>query len=215
MNQPEDNGLSSNDEFQQLNVIEDVLNKAVAETLNPEFVGRITTDGHREFYYYAPDDKGLNQVVKEVNKQFPDYNFDCGTKVDPHWKQYLELLYPSDEEWQRISDRDLIEVLGKQGDDLKTPREVDHWIYFKSKQARSDFNRTAMKLGFTVRQENERPESENRPFSTQIFRVDSVEMESISEVTVQLFKLARSFDAEYDGWETLVTSSSNSVKTIQ
>ena len=62
MNQPEDNGLSSNDEFQQLNVIEDVLNKAVAETLNPEFVGRITTDGHREFYYYAPDDKGLNQV---------------------------------------------------------------------------------------------------------------------------------------------------------
>jgi regulator of RNase E activity RraB len=219
MNFPKDDGLSSREEFQLLGSIEDVLTESMLARLKAEFVGRITTDGRREFYFYAPGSEGLDLVVKKVNDQFSDYKFDFGSQADSKWKQYFEVLYPSDEDWQRMKDRELIAVLEKNGDDLTTQREVDHWIYFRSRELRSEFNRAVTKLGFKVRCESKYPRFftlfTKRPYGSQIVRVDNVDAGSISEVTLQLFKLAKSFDAEYDGWETQVTSSSEPVKAIQ
>src|SRR5262245_35159471 len=52
--QPRDDGLSSSEEAPVLNEIEDALTKKVQETTEAELVGRITTAGRREFYFYGP-----------------------------------------------------------------------------------------------------------------------------------------------------------------
>jgi hypothetical protein len=42
------------------------------------------------------------------------------------------------------------------------------------------------------------------PFSVSFERVDSVDWNSINEVTLELFDLAESLAGDYDGWETSI-----------
>jgi hypothetical protein len=104
MKAPREDGLSSSGEFDTLCGIEDRLTKMMANTFDGEFCGRITTDGRREFYYYAPHRQLLEQAVEETLSQFKDYKFDCGSKQDPNWSQYLGVLYPLEYRLQSILD---------------------------------------------------------------------------------------------------------------
>src|SRR5690242_12681105 len=52
-NSPRPDGLSDNGEAPTLFEIEDSLNPRLSNTCNALFSGRITTQGRREFYFYA------------------------------------------------------------------------------------------------------------------------------------------------------------------
>jgi hypothetical protein len=108
---PRDDGLSASSEFEQLEEIEERLTDTLNERFEAVLCGRITTDGRREFYYYGPRSDGLKTVVRDIISHFRGYEFDCGCKVDIEWRQYLEVLYPSDEDHQRIKNRKVLEVL--------------------------------------------------------------------------------------------------------
>lgn len=204
--QPRHDGLSSGEEFATLCAIEDKLKLALMHDGQTVLGGRITTDGRREFYYYAPNAGTFEAALKSAMSSFPDYEFDFGTQHDPQWNQYLNVLFPSDDDLQRILNREVLDVMEKQGDQPESPREVLHWVYFAAEKNRSDFEDAIIAKDYRVDSESHLPESEN-PFGVCFAKVQKCTGNEIDSTVLELSKLAERFRGDYDGWEAQVMSS--------
>jgi uncharacterized protein (TIGR01619 family) len=197
-------GLSDSEEAPTLYKIEDALTPALAGDCRAILSGRITTDGRREFYFYGETRDGFRNAVEHVMKDFAGYKFDIGEQEDSSWNQYLNVLYPSPENLERISNMDLLDRLVEKGDVLTLPREVHHWVYFGSESSRSLFRDSVLTEGFRV--ESEFNGTTPLPFGISIARTQSIEQRIIDETVTYLFRLAKSFGGEYTGWETPVVT---------
>lgn len=206
LNQPRPDGFSDSAESDALSQIEDALSEGLASSLEATSVGRITGDGRREFYFYGPDGDSLQDVVKRALDGFPEYRWEAGAQNDPQWEHYLTVLYPADEERQMIENRRVLDALTNQGDTLDVPRQVDHWIHFPSQRRRKQFVKAVKALGYRVESESgpEDAGDKGHPFGIHIARTDHVDYQSINSVTLELFRLAREHEGDYDGWETAV-----------
>ena len=151
MKSPRHDGLSPQSEFDVLCAIDDTLSETLREKCDAVFCGRITTAGRREFYYYAAHSAQLQVEVENALRSFRGYQFDCGTKTDPEWRQYLDVLYPSDENRQQIENRKVLDVLESKHDTLKVPRDVTHWIYFRTESDRDEFRSAVLPLEYRVK----------------------------------------------------------------
>jgi uncharacterized protein (TIGR01619 family) len=205
---PKPNGLSDSSEFPALSAIEDELEERIRVACEAVEAGRITSDGHREFYFYGATDKGFRSAVAEAMGRFKQYKFDLDSQKDPEWNQYLNVLYPSDEDLQKMKNQDLLGVLMKHGDSLTSVRDVHHWIYFRSREDRAWFASKVRGLGYKIEHESERHDDPH-PFEFQITRDQSVTPDQIDDAVIELFRLARQVNAEYDGWEAQVITSKN------
>jgi regulator of RNase E activity RraB len=202
--QPRPDGLSSSEEAPTLFKIEDALNAEISQRCRGIPCGRITTDGRREFYFYAETNIGLGEAVAAALANFEGYRFDKGEQEDPRWNQYLNVLYPSEEDLQRIGNRDVLEKLEEQGDVLTVPREVVHWLYFRSETSRSLFRQAATKGGFRVVSESRA--DGDLLFGISIARTQTVDQDQIDKTVVDLLHLAQRFEGDYDGWESPVVT---------
>ena len=188
-----------------LEKIEDELSPAVCQAMKAELVGRITTAGRREFYFYSAITDGFREAVLGALQNFPGYEFDCDVHHEPEWSQYLDCLYPAPEELERIKNMHLVEQLRENGDSLEKPRLVRHWAYFASKVDRDEFNGNAQRSGFKVASMSEDASADpSQRFGVCVERVDSVDWNSINEVTLELFAFTQAVNGFYDGWETSV-----------
>ena len=204
MNNPDKNGLSSQEESGILGIIgKDLVNKITAK-FKSTYAGRLTSDGRRDFYFYVDQTKLYDKAISEVMAVYPKYNFTIGSKEDKNWSYYFDFLYPKPEELQRISNRQIIDELKKGGDILKKEREVDHWIYFETEKDRDKFISKIKKDDFDI-VEQKFDESEKKfPFILHIKRVDKVDLESVNEYVIYLWKIAVECNGEYDGWRTTI-----------
>ena len=55
MNNPREDGLSSSEEFDKLSEIEDRLQEYITRNHNCIYAGRLTSNNHRDFYFYMDD----------------------------------------------------------------------------------------------------------------------------------------------------------------
>lgn len=201
---PRPDGLSDGKEAPTLFKIEDALDLSVAQVCRAIPCGRITTEGHREFYFYGETSDGFAETVKSALAGFEGYKFEMGEQQDPLWEQYLDVLYPSPEDLERIKNRDVLDVLTEKGDVLSAAREVRHWLYFRSQQARNSFSEDAAKVGFRVVSES--AVDGELHFGVSVARTQSVEQEHIDATVIELVRLAQRFEGEYDGWETPIVT---------
>jgi regulator of RNase E activity RraB len=201
--QPRPDGLSSSTEAPVLFKIEDRLNEQMRSQFAAILSGRITTEGRREFYFYGEHKDGLEDCVASALGALDDYQFDCGSQQDATWNQYLSVLYPSEEELQKMKNRDVLDVLDREGDIHSAVREVSHWVYFQTLDQRDLFLKEAIQQGY--REGNHLSGShELRPFGITIHRDQAVTSDLIDEAVIELFRLANHHGGEYDGWETSV-----------
>jgi len=201
---PRPDGLSDGKEAPTLYKIEDALNLCVSRACQAIPCGRITTEGRREFYFYGETKQGFRQAVKAALAGFEGYRFDIGDQEDSEWAQYLNVLYPSPEDLQRIANMDLLDVLVKRGDVLTVARQVEHWMYFPAEASRSLFRDAAIAAGFKIVSE---PSAKgDLPFGIVVARTQSIEQNTIDQTVLELFNLAHRFDGDYDGWETPVVT---------
>jgi uncharacterized protein (TIGR01619 family) len=205
MKTPRSDGLSHNEEAEQLWKIEDALTKQVVAICDAEFAGRITTQGRREFYFYGASTNKFSNAVSAVMQTFPEYKFLVDTKEDFEWNLYLEVLYPSPEEWQRIGNRDVLDTLKEKGDVHSVVREVRHWIYFANKKDRDHCKKKCAASGFKFFKEN-KTKIGTKSFCLEILKSQPVEQETIDATVMELFVLAEECNGEYDGWETKIMS---------
>lgn len=202
---PTEDGFCDRTEGEVFAEIEDALTASVEHAVEGRLVGRITSDGHREFYFYAPTFVGFDEAVAAGMQRFGGYQWDAGSNHDPEWDQYLNLLYPTPNDWQRIKNRHVIEQLEEMGDPLEKARPVYHWAYFAVESSSQQFAAAVRDLGYTVtdhrRLENKK---DARIWGVKFERVDNADLNSINRITLELFQLAGSLGGDYDGWETSV-----------
>lgn len=205
MRAPRPDGLSSQLEFEELIHLEDHLTGALERTGDTTYVGRNTSGGCRDFYFYTMDPSQWEQRVAVAMAGFAEYEYDTGSRHDKDWSSYFGFLYPGDEDMERIHNRRVCESLQKQGDKLAEEREIDHWAYFPDEGARARFIDHIVGLGFTVRELMTHEEDEGR-VGVQFFRIDLPSFQTIDNVTLPLHRAAKEAGGDYDGWETQVVA---------
>ena len=101
-----------------------------------------------------------------------------------------------------LEDKHVVEYLKKNGDKLITPREVFHWIYFKTEEDAENFKNEVERENFIF--VSQRKVEEDFPFQVELKRIDKVDIKSVNEYTSYLLALAEKNNGDYDGWETSV-----------
>jgi regulator of RNase E activity RraB len=195
-----DDGLSDDEETETLYAIEDELFANVSRALRARYVGRLTTQGSRVYFYYGTGGDNFAGAVSRAFKSFPNYKFLCTDEQDPDWEIYFGLLHPGALDMQSIQNRRVVERLTTSGDDLTQPRNVDHWLYFPSESSRSQFSTQVESEGFAVEPfAAEKPDAEFG-FGLRLSRSDRVDLETIDALAIDLFLRAEHCGGEYDGW---------------
>ena len=174
MKSPRSDGLSSTDESEALYNVEDALaGAAQASTMKMQYVGRCTSAGTRDFYFYSADGPGSEALLQEALSPFSGYEFETGSRPDADWEVYIEFIYPTERERQGIENRRVLDSLADNGDRAEVVREVCHWIYFREAKARNEFAAAVTEKGYRELSRVDDDESPSRPFGITIcHRID-------------------------------------------
>lgn len=201
LNDPNDDGMTTDQEYNALMSLEDEFIAQITKKLNAIYVGRLIHDGVCEFYFYFKEDKYEKQGIQQIVDEFANYKINFGLKDDPNWTVYRESIYPNIYAMQSMQNNRVIMNLEKHGDVLTVKRPVEHWCYFQTNEGKDLFLTAIQKRGYEIIDQSLNEESIN-PYCVQLVRIDSVELKSINEVTWELVELCTENDGEYDGWET-------------
>ncbi len=199
---PREDGLSSQQEFDDLVRLENSITGSI-KGWPAVFAGRTTQGGVRDFYFYSNDPDGVTDAISSAATSFPAYALEIGSFEDPQWEEYLGFLYPSARDRERMANRRTIDALEREGDNLTTPRQIDHWIYLPSASVANDFLFAASKLGFSSTGEIAKVEG-MLGYQAVVSSVAVPDLNDMNEITLQLLELAQAHDGDYDGWECSV-----------
>lgn len=204
---PDEYGMTSNEEFEAIQPLEEGIVDALEQGIDAVHVGCLTHDGQREVAFYCSSVDGVGPALAPVVQQHPSYQLKSSHQDDADWGFYFEILYPSLYEFQSMQNASVLHNLMEAGDSLEKERPVSHWLYFPSEQARAQFISSVQEKDFQIEQESLGEDADDpTPFGVQIERVDHVDQASIDQVTIELLELARTLDGTYDGWETMVVT---------
>ncbi|TYP72038.1 DUF695 domain-containing protein [Paenibacillus methanolicus] len=182
LKEPTDNGLTNQDEASLLNGIEDSIHDSLDEGYL--FVGRLTTNGRRDFFYYANAEDG-SEIERLAVRFLEGYRFDLERlEEDKPRSFYYESIYPNKANRHRMTNRHIVDKLKQLGDQLAKPRDVNHWLYFNSAASRNQFKARVQQDGFQIVDQNDR---ENK-YALKIARAEVMELLAIGDVTDYLVR---------------------------
>jgi len=202
--QPGENGLAVREEIDRLVDLEREVERELEEAFGAVFSGKITTEGFRDLYFYAEHDFGFNDILEQVQARYPHYDLTGGSKTDPDWAVYREIIYPTRSELHTILNRRILRQLEKYGDKHTKPRKVDHWIFFVNEADRKNFIEKVIEKGFVIESKETMQDGKPHPLKVRISRIDNVNEVYINQLVLNLTELAGEYNGEYDGWETMV-----------
>ena len=196
---PTDEGMPTDEEFPHLVELDQKLEVAF-KNAGGIYVGRITVDGYRFFYFYlsADEDKACG-VAKEIIGS-RGYEFDCLYKNDPHKQSYWNELYPTDDDFQVIKDLAVLERLAKNGDDHSIERTINHWAYFSDADQCAQFTDWATQQKYSVQLSG--IDEDSKFFLVQYDHTGTVLLRDIIHHTISANRMAREIGGRYDGWGT-------------
>lgn len=205
MNDLNENGLSSDREYDTLIQIEDVLVDSLKDKHDIIYVGRLTSNGTRDFYFYISDTLLIEKTISESLVQFPKYEYDFEIKDDRKWFYYFDFTYPNPRQLQSMLNRRVLENLENNGDKLTQAREVNHWIYFKSIEDMEKYIEEVKQNDFKIEDADRNPDHVKEfKYRLIISRVDSVVHGDVDNYVLYLWELANELGGDYDGWETSI-----------
>lgn len=197
MQNPDENGMSSNEEYPILCDIEDAIHETT-EAMGVINVGVIKSDGALEICMFAQNVDNLEDTCRSVlAEKFPEYLSKFSIQEDPEWDFYFNFLFPDQYYFQQMMNRRVVYQLEQQGDQLETPREIDHWLYFASEEECNKYVKEVENQGYKI-VSKDKIENENTPYQLHISRSDAPS--EIDEAVWQLLDILKHFDAYYDGW---------------
>jgi uncharacterized protein (TIGR01619 family) len=196
-----DNGFPSDEDFDTALSLEERIEKEFGPT-DIRSVGRVTTKGIFRLYFYCVEPNNNTDRIAELAKA-TGRHVTVEHRDDKNWNVYKERLYPSPDDWQQIKDLQVLSALRKSGDDWSKRRQVDHWLYFRTADARDAVAGRLLAKGFRIIGRKDPEKSEDK-WVLHVQREDSVRPQDITKITVSLMHLAKEHGGEYDGWETSV-----------
>ncbi|TCD12707.1 DUF695 domain-containing protein [Pedobacter frigidisoli] len=199
MNNSREDGLSSSEESEKLYEIEDNLVNGLTQKFDCVYPGRLTSNGHRDLYFYFSDSLLFDKTISEVMVAYPNYEYDFGVKEDTEWGGYLNFLYPLPSQYQSMLNRRVLDNLAEHQDKNELPRKVDHYLYFTTETDRLGFIKAVEDAKFSIENQDKRDDSDFS-YTLHLTRVDPVDQNSIDDCTIELSKKAKQFNGYYDGW---------------
>lgn len=202
---PYDNGVANNEEAEILwNIEDEIFALLDNDHINYSFVGRFTSNGFRDLYFYAANAPLVEKLITSALSSFPDYTFSLSHKLDNEWSTYFNFLHPTPMQIRIIHNKAVLEQLEKGGDDLTKEREVFHWIYFHTENNLKQFEEYALTQNFKIASRGKEDNSDEFQYMISISRVDKVSYNEINEYTLVLWNKAKELNGLYDGWETSI-----------
>jgi uncharacterized protein (TIGR01619 family) len=201
-NNCDENGFPNSEEYNNLYQLSNVVDGMVSTLTSAKLVGTYTYQCERLDYFYISDTTQIrNRLSQLYDLQYPHYEYSILLIPDPDWNAYFKFLYPSEGVLELMNNQKVIQKLGASGDDLSKARKVNHFLYFENLSSRNDFLLKTKSQGFQLENIN-RDDDIEYPFKLQISRIDFVDLQSISKVTLNLVRMATEHNGIYDGWET-------------
>ncbi len=196
-----DNAFPSQEDFESVYALEEQIEKRLAG-LDTRYVGRLTVSGLFFLHFYSARPDEHVRIIEELAVAEAGRGGSVGVRDEPDWASYSNVLYPSSVQWQQIGDEQVLAALGKEGDDLAVARQIDHWFYFETVEARDAVAEVLADDGFSI--DEKLAPSEEKPH--RVLRVSRSDVPAeITVVTSHLLGLADKYGGKYDGWETTVT----------
>lgn len=193
MRAPRPDGLSSEDEFDDLVAVEQSLEANLND--GAIYAGRCTTSGCRDFYFYVADVEAFFASAAAAMAGHPAYAYSTGHRPDPEWTVYREFLLPGPRDMQRIHNRRVVALLEEHGDRLTMPRWIDHRAYMPSDTSAETLQVSLFERGFSVEVHHG---DGSGAVIVDFKRIDAPA--EIERVVIPVFDLVRSLGGDYDGW---------------
>ncbi|WP_426753767.1 DUF695 domain-containing protein [Myxococcus sp. Y35] len=204
MKSPRPDGLRSREESEALFELEHALVAALA-TLGFHYVGRSVGQGFMDAFFFGPRGVAEPDIQRVVTPRQGDYTLELELEEDPGWSVYFDWLYPPELHCHLMSNRNLLDLLTKQGDRSEVVREVDHLAYFPDLDKATRAAAQLAKQGFKVSPPRA-PEAPATGWALSFTREDSLAEGRADEVTVEILEVLRAHEGDYDGWGCLVTT---------
>jgi uncharacterized protein (TIGR01619 family) len=197
MRRPREDGLSSQDEFDELMALEKRVAGKIIGDGTAVYAGRNTSGGNRDFYFYVADPSKFESDARAAMREFPAYEHETGTQEDPDWRTYFDFLHPSEIELQRIFNRRICEQLQERGDNANNARKIDHLALLPNPEAQTAFAGYVRTEGFVVDSAPRAPNVEGQ-FGVEFSRAD--QPARIDEIVLPLVRKVVELGGVYDGW---------------
>lgn len=121
---PGPSGGPHGDEVKVLWAMEDEVTAALEQSgVKCVMVGRLTFDDERELVYQLHDWETFRPPVGRWMQTRPDY--DIGVSEHEGWKFFFDCVWPTDNAWQWIMDRRVVDSLKKNGSDLSKEHDLE------------------------------------------------------------------------------------------
>lgn len=198
---PTDYGMPTNEEFPQLSVIDEALDKQFS-SVGGVYVGRITVSGNRFFYFYVDiEEKKAAKIIEDVSVS-ASYKMQYTYEHDIEKKYYWNELYPTDADWQVIQDLKVLDSLSENGDIKEKEREVMHWAYFPDEPSCNNFTGWVKTENYTVHFSCK--EKDGSDYLMKYSHIGTMNLGDITSHSIKANRMARELGGRYDGWETSV-----------
>lgn len=192
-------GLPSMEEYERVCALEDDLQRA-AEEAGGILVGQVSFDHKKHIVIYTPDGEAEWSPRLETIGQRHDYTLTFTIRPDLERAVYWQELFPTEDDWQVITDLRVLEALSDSGDDGTAVRQVDHWAYFNSKEHAEEYSIWLSSQGYEINEAG----PDDSGYRVQFKHETSVCLGDITSHTISLRRKADELDGRYDGWETFV-----------
>jgi hypothetical protein len=191
-------GLGQNTALDQLDEVADALCFAIKSDGRLLLAGRSTSETQETFYFYSTDKEAVS-VLKDTLVKWPSFPYTTGTHLDPEWKTYKDLLYPTPEDIFLVSNRQPVEDMRKRGDRAEVVRDIEHFAAFEDKTNLSAFSLNLEKEGFQIL-----PVKNKSPENLSVHFTKPGAISNIDAITVHLFKAIKDMNGHYIGWRAAI-----------
>lgn len=222
-------GGPTEEESEAIGEIEEGFSTWIEKKQKGAFVASVLLPARRALIAYVRTDTLAEADLRSGVSALQERSFTLETTADPEWDTYFKKLYPDERQQRWMADRQLVDFMESQGDQLAVPRQVDFTAFFPTEEDRDLYLNDALECGFqpepegnpSIYAEDGSDEKENAdegasldpsgsdgsdqqaldlPFSLTVVRETAVDLDTISELTEHLCELALKHNGLFDGW---------------
>jgi len=201
MHQSDENGWCHEDECLELYSVSDTLIEKVQETCHGHAVGIKIHDGWFEVYFYMDSAKGFENSVKEVLREANYISFEAAFTRDAKWDNYFHELLPDARASIQMQNREIVEALLCEDDDLSIARQVEHYCFFQTASQEARCTERMLDAGFVYKDKVEDKTSEY-PYGVALTQKHDVLLETAESMSDTILDLIKPDHGVYTGWST-------------
>lgn len=198
---PTANGLTTSEEADRLNTLEDSV-QAIVASHGGVLLGRVTTNGTRWILGLVSSEAIEGEVAAAIVNA--GYQGEVSITSDPTKSVYWDDLYPDADSRQVLNDMLVLQALSKEGDVPEVARPVRHWTYFVKRENAEAFCSWLDEHGYQHDGLQKEGTILRRKWLVQSHHECTMRLNDITHHTLAHFRQARALVGEYDGWETSV-----------